>query len=61
MAVELAPLMGPGGEVVIGSAYNPDLMFIGMNIYAVVVSYLVAARLVGNINPRVLAPPELNM
>jgi len=61
MGVELAPLMGPGGEVLIGSAYNPDLVFIGINLYAVVVSYLVAARLVGNINSRVLAPPELNM
>ncbi len=61
MGVELSPLMGPGGEVVIGSAYNPDLIFIGINIYAVVVSYLVAARLVGQIKQGVFAPPELNM
>ena len=61
MGVELAPLMGPGGEVVIGSAYNPDLIFIGINIYAVIMSYLVAARLVGQIKQGVFARPELNM
>ncbi len=61
MGVELAPLMGPGGEVLIGSAYNPDLVFIGINLYAVVVSYLLAARLVGQIKQGVFAPPELNM
>ncbi len=61
MGVALAPLMGPGGEVVIGSAYNPDLIFIGINIYAVIMSYLVAARLVGQIKQGVFAQPELNM
>ena len=56
-----APLMGPGGEILIGSAYNPDLVFIGINIYAVVIAYLVAARLVGQIKQGVFAQPELNM
>lgn len=62
MGVGLAPLMGPGGEFAIRSAYNPDLLLsIGINIYAVIASYMVAARLVGQVNPRVLASPQLPM
>ena len=61
MGVDLGPLMGPGGEVLIGSAYNPDLIFIGINIYAVIMSYLLAARLVGQIKPGAFTPPQLNM
>lgn len=61
IGVELAPFMGPGGEFIIRSAYNPDLIFIGINIYAVILCYMVAARLVGQINPRVLSPQQLSM
>ncbi len=61
MGVELAPLLGPGGEFIIQSAYKPELIFIGINIYAVVVSYMLAARLVGQIHSRPLAPSQLSM
>ena len=61
MGVELAPFMGAGGEFIIRSAYNPELIFVGINIYAVVVSYIVAARLVGQISPRLLASRPLNI
>ena len=62
VGVELSPYMMPGVELAILSAYNPDLLFsFGINIYAVIMSYMVAARLVGQTELRVLAPQELSM
>ena len=50
VGVELSPYMMPGVELAILSAYNPNLLFsFGINIYAVIMSYMVAARLVGQI------------
>jgi len=47
MGVELAPLMGPGGEFAIQSAYNPDLIFsIGINIYAVILAFILIKHMV---------------
>jgi len=47
MGVELAPFMGPGGEFVIQSAYNPDLIFsIGINIYAVILAFILIKHMV---------------
>ena len=41
-----------GGEFIIGSAYNPELIFIGINVFAVIMSYMLAARLVGQTRTR---------
>ncbi len=47
MGVELAPFMGPGGELAIRSIYNPDLIFsIGINIHAVIVSFILIKHMV---------------
>ena len=61
IGVELAPFMGPGGEFIFRSAYNPELIFIGINIFAVIASYMLAARLVGQINLRLPALRQLSM
>ncbi len=59
--VELAPIMGPGGEFIIWSTYQPELVFLGFNIFALVVSYMLAARLVGQIKFRNQTRLQLSM